>query len=104
MNRDKCSIFFRGTYQVGKTKFIGRYIEGKAQKNYCEFQKLFRRKFNSRRKYLGIFKEEIYYHTDKHCNNGRADKMQTDHLFQKMLCDAGNGGNGGRQNYSRKEL
>lgn len=29
MNRDKCSIFFRGTYQVGKTKFIGRYIEGK---------------------------------------------------------------------------
>ena len=30
MNDDRFTIFFRGMNQVGKTRFIGRYIEGKS--------------------------------------------------------------------------
>lgn len=38
MNNDRFRIFFRGAYQVGKTRFIGRYISGK---NYFSDSNLF---------------------------------------------------------------
>ena len=50
-------------------------IEGQTKKNNSKLQNLFGCEFKSRCKDLGIPQKEIENHTDKHCNNGRADKM-----------------------------